>query len=75
MPYPIVRKLVIAIASSALFDLSEPNKIYREKGVAAYRKYQEKNIDKIPDKGVAFPFIRRLLNINNHYCPTKFSSR
>jgi len=67
MPYPIDRKLVIAIASSALFDLSEPNKVFRQKGIAAYKKYQEKNIDKILDKGVAFPFIRRFLNINHSF--------
>ena len=67
MPYPIDRKLVIAIASSALFDLSESNRIFQEKGVAAYKKYQEKNIDRILDKGVAFPFIRRFLNINNSF--------
>jgi len=67
MPYPIDRKLVIAISSSALFDLSESDKIFREKGVASYKKFQEKNIDKILDKGAAFPFIRRLLNINKSF--------
>ena len=65
MAYPIERKLVIAIASSALFDLSESDKIYKEKGVNEYRKFQEKNVDKTLDKGVAFPFIRRFLNLNN----------
>lgn len=65
MAYPIERKLVIAIASSALFDLSESDKIYKEKGVNEYRKFQEKNVDNTLDKGVAFPFIRRFLNLNN----------
>ncbi len=67
MPYPIDRKLVIAIASSALFDLSESDRIFREKGVAAYKKFQEKHIDKVLDKGVAFPFIRRILHINQSF--------
>lgn len=64
MAYPIERKLVIAIASSALFDLSESDKIYRERGIIEYRKFQEENVDKTLDKGVAFPFIRRFLNLN-----------
>ena len=67
MPYPIERKLVIAIASSALFDLSESDKIYREKGVEEYRKFQESNLDNSLKKGVAFPFIRRFLNLNNAF--------
>ncbi len=67
MPYPIDRKLVIAISSSALFDLSESDRIFREKGVSAYKKFQEKHIDKVLDKGVAFPFIRRILHINQSF--------
>jgi 5'-nucleotidase len=67
MAYPIERKLVIAIASSALFDLSESDKIFREKGVGEYRKFQEANIDKTLDTGVAFPFIRRFLSLNTFF--------
>jgi 5'-nucleotidase len=67
MPYPIERKLVIAVASSALFDLSDSHKIYTEQGVDAYRKYQEENINNCFPKGVAFPFVRRLLNLNNMF--------
>lgn len=64
MPYSIDKKLVIAIASSALFDLSESQNVYRENGVDAYRVFQEDNIDNTLKKGVAFPFIRRLLKLN-----------
>ncbi|MDR2563927.1 MAG: 5'-nucleotidase [Prevotellaceae bacterium] len=64
MHYPIDKKLVVAVASSALFDLSESHRIYIEQGVDRYREYQEKNIDKTLCKGVAFPFIKRLLNLN-----------
>jgi len=67
MAYPIERKLVIAIASSALFDLSESDKVYRENGVEEYRKFQEENIDKTLEKGVAFPFIRRYLSLNTAF--------
>lgn len=67
MPYPIEEKLVIGIASSALFDLTESDKVYREKGVVAYRKFQEDKVDHVLNKGVAFPFIRRFLNLNNAF--------
>ena len=64
MAYPIEHKLVIGIASSALFDLTESHQIYLDGGEDAYRTYQEQNIGVILGRGVAFPFIRRFLNIN-----------
>ena len=67
MPYPIERKLVIAVSSSALFDLSESNTVFLEQGPKAYKEFQEKNLDKVLKKGVAFPFIKRFLNINNRF--------
>ncbi|WP_366869501.1 5'-nucleotidase [Achromobacter mucicolens] len=51
MAYPIERKLVISVASSALFDLSESHQIYLTKGVDDYRLHQEKNIDAPFPKG------------------------
>lgn len=67
MSYPIEKKLVIAVSSSALFDLSEPHSIFIEQGPKAYKQFQEDNLDKVLDKGVAFPFIKRFLNINNRF--------
>jgi len=67
MAYPIERKLVIGVSSSALFDLSESNQIYLDHGVAAYRDHQETNIDLPFPRGVAFPFIRRFLSINKAF--------
>lgn len=67
MAYPIERKLVIAVSSSALFDLSESDKIFRERGAKHYKEYQEQNLDIVLEKGVAFPFVRRFLSINNHF--------
>lgn len=64
MSYPIDKKLVIGVASSALFDLVESNTIYESQGGEAYREHQERNIDQPFAKGVAFPFIRRFLRIN-----------
>ncbi len=64
MAYPIDKKLVIAVSSRALFNLDESHDIYVEKGIDEYKKHQEKNIDTPLDKGAAFPFIKRFLNIN-----------
>jgi len=64
MAFQIEDKLVIGVASSALFDLTESNQVYLDRGPEEYRQYQEANIDTILSKGVAFPFIRRFLNIN-----------
>jgi 5'-nucleotidase len=64
MPFQIENKLVIGVASSALFDLSESHQVYLERGPDEYRQYQEEHIDALLPKGVAFPFIRRFLNIN-----------
>lgn len=64
MPYPIEKKLVIAVSSSALFDMEESDAIFRQYGEKAYREYQRKNIDNPLGTGVAFPFVKRLLNLN-----------
>lgn len=67
MAYPIERKLVIAVSSSALFDLSESHAVFVEKGPKSYKKFQEENLDNILKKGVAFPFIKRFLQINQRF--------
>ncbi len=64
MPFPIEQKLVVAIASSALFDLSESHAVFIDKGEEAYRAYQRERDTEILKPGVAFPFIKRLLSLN-----------
>ena len=64
MPYPIEKKLVIAVSSSALFDMQDSDAVFRQEGEEAYRKYQREHIDDPLKEGVAFPFIKRLLNLN-----------
>jgi len=39
--------------------------VFRTKGEEAYRKYQEERLDDQLASGVAFPFIRRLLSLND----------
>ncbi|MDQ7001965.1 MAG: 5'-nucleotidase [Ghiorsea sp.] len=67
MTYSIDKKLVIAVSSSALFDLRESDKVFREQGAKAYKVYQEKHLDTRLNKGVAFPFVRRFLSINARF--------
>ncbi|WP_444933050.1 5'-nucleotidase [Microbulbifer sp. JTAC008] len=67
MPYPIESKLVIAVSSSALFDLSESNAVFENQGPKAYKEFQEANLNNVLKKGVAFPFIRRFLQVNQRF--------
>ncbi|MBU3009431.1 5'-nucleotidase [Cobetia amphilecti] len=64
MPYELEKRLVVGLSSSALFNLQEANEIFREKGEQEYREYQRDNQDKTLLPGVAFPFVRRLLKLN-----------
>lgn len=65
MPKAIDDKLVLAISSRALFDLSESHKVYLSSGVEAYRQYQIEHEDEILEPGDAFPLVQKLLNLNN----------
>ena len=56
--------LTIAISSSALFDLKESNRVYEEEGLEAYRHYQIAHEDKVLERGEAFNFVDKFLNIN-----------
>ncbi len=65
MPYDLKKRLVIGVASSAMFDLSKSDAVFKRKGEKEYRKYQEKNLDVALPKGIAFSFVKRLLSLNN----------
>lgn len=65
MPYELDNRLVIGVASSAVFDLRDSDEVFRSQGEEEYRKFQEKNLNVPLPKGIAFPFIKRLLSINN----------
>lgn len=57
-------KLVLAISSRALFDLSESHRIYENEGVEAYRQYQIDHEDEVLAPGDAFPLVQKLLGLN-----------
>jgi 5'-nucleotidase len=64
MPFSLDGKLVVAVASSALFDLTESDRVFREQGEDAYRRFQRERETESLKPGVAFPFLRRLLALN-----------
>jgi 5'-nucleotidase len=64
MPYSLDDKMVVAVASSALFDLGESDRVYREQGTEKYREFQRAHENDVLSPGVAFPLIKRLLALN-----------
>lgn len=64
MPVSLNDRLVVAVASSALFDLSSSHSVFDEQGEGPYRRYQREHEDDVLSPGVAFPLVRRLLAIN-----------
>jgi 5'-nucleotidase len=53
------------VASSALFDLVESDSVFRHEGPEAYEQFQQENLDVPLGPGVGFPFIKRLLSLND----------
>lgn len=70
MPYELHDRLVVGVASSAMFDLSESDKVFRTDGEEKYRKFQEANKSAPLAPGIAFSFIKRLLSLNDLSPPT-----
>lgn len=56
---------MVGVASSAVFDLRDSDAVFRRDGEAEYRKFQRENINNPFPKGIAFPFIKRILSLNN----------
>jgi 5'-nucleotidase len=67
MSYNLEDKMVVAVSSRALFDLEEENKIFEEKGLDEYYKYQLNNEDKPLNKGTGYRLVENLLKINQHF--------
>ena len=61
----IREKLVVAITSRALFDLSESHTIFEQEGIIAYQKYQILHENNILEHGPAFSLVKKLLNLHN----------
>jgi 5'-nucleotidase len=65
MPYDLESRLVVGVASSAVFDLRESDRVFRREGEERYRRFQEENLTVPLGKGIAFSFVRRLLSLND----------
>jgi 5'-nucleotidase len=57
-------KLVVAISSRALFDLTASHRIFVEQGVEAYQRYQIEHEDEILEPGPAYALAKKLLRLN-----------
>ena len=64
MQYDLTNPLVIGVSSRALFDLEEENRIFEEKGLEEYIKYQVDNEQKILQPGAGFELIKAFLRLN-----------
>jgi 5'-nucleotidase len=58
-------RLVVAISSRALFDLSESHSLYEREGVEAYQAHQVARESEILVPGVAFDLVRKLVKLRN----------
>jgi len=64
MPIQLDDKLVVAIASTALFDLTEADRVFREQKLPAYRDFMRRTEDERLEPGTGFPLVKGLLAIN-----------
>ena len=55
------QKLIIAISSRALFDLDKSHQIFKEDGIKAYAKHQQKNENVVLEPGVGFTLVKKLV--------------
>ncbi len=66
MPPPTLDdKLVVAIASRALFDFEEENRVFESGNPEAYMQLQLERLDRPARPGIAFSLIRKLLAFND----------
>lgn len=64
MPVSFEDKLVVAISSRALFDMTESHEIFVREGIDAYYQYQVEHENEILQPGVAFELVKKFLSLN-----------
>jgi len=67
MAYNLKDKLVVAVSSRALFDLEDENRVFEERGLDEYYKYQLEKENEPLKKGTGFRLIENLLKINDYF--------
>lgn len=60
-----INKLVVAVSSRALFDLTESHRVFEEQGKEAYCRYQIDHEDELLSPGFGFDLVRKFLAIND----------
>jgi len=73
LAYTLDKTLVIGISATALFDLSEADKLYKKEvlkhpdtAIEIYRAFMLKNEDVVLSEGIGFPLVKALLNLNRY---------
>ena len=56
--------LTVAISSRALFDLEDSHRVFVERGLEAYARYQIEHEDELLEPGVAYALVHKLLDLN-----------
>ncbi len=64
MPLDLSDTLVIGVSSTALFDLSEADEVFRTRGIKAYRRYMLDREQEPLSPGASLPLVRALLGLN-----------
>lgn len=57
-------RLIVAITSRALFDLSESHAVFEKAGLDAFHAHQTQREDEPLAPGIAFPLVQKLLRLN-----------
>ncbi len=73
MATTVEKTLVIGISATALFDLSDSDKLFQKefaknphKGMETYKQHMLENEDLPLDEGIGFPLVRALLSLNSY---------
>ena len=73
MAINLEKTLVIGISATALFDLSEADKLYQDEfkkhpntAIDIYRAFMLKHEDIPLKEGIGFPLVHALLNLNKY---------
>ena len=73
MPIDLSKSLVVGISATALFNLSEADKVFKEKeehdpdtAIEEYRNYMLKSENDPLEDGTGMPLVQALLGLNSH---------
>jgi len=73
LSFNLKETLVIGISATALFDLSESDKLFQDEfkkdpdnAIETYRKHMLENEEKELKEGIGFPLVKALLNLNKY---------